>query len=96
MRPPVKILGSECANVPRFLDSVLGHPVAGSSWEGFVIEHAPTVGKGLYLAAEDLKASRKIVVALVAQPYPMKEGIKVMGSLEATRLLAFHAQSSWM
>ncbi|OYT91682.1 MAG: ATPase [Burkholderiales bacterium PBB3] len=117
------------------LDSVLGHPVAGSSWEGFVIEQlicaapaaqvsfyrtshgaevdlvlefrdgqtwvieikrssAPTVTKGFYLAAADLKASRKIEVAPVAQPYPMKEGIEVMGPLEATRLLAAYAQSS--
>jgi hypothetical protein len=111
------------------LDAVLGHPVAGSSWEGFVIEQivnaapnaqasffrtsngaevdlvlefrkgqtwvievkrssAPTVSRGLHLAAADLQASRKLLVAPVEQPYPMKEGIEVMSPLAAAGLVA--------
>lgn len=111
------------------LDHVLGHPVAGSSWEGFVIEQllaaapqaqasfyrtshgaeadlvlqlrngqtwvvevkrssAPTVSKGFYLAAADVGATRKLLVAPVAEAYPMREGIEVMNPLTAARLLA--------
>jgi predicted AAA+ superfamily ATPase len=111
------------------LDAVLGHPVAGSSWEGFVIEQllaaapqaqasfyrtshgaevdlvlqfragetwvieikrssAPTVSKGFYIAAEDVNATRKLVVAAVDQPFPMKDGIEVMNPLMAANLLA--------
>ncbi|MEI8030894.1 MAG: ATP-binding protein, partial [Comamonadaceae bacterium] len=106
------------------LDSVLSHPVAGASWEGFVIEQlinaaphaqtsfyrtshgaevdlvlefrsgqtwvieikrstAPTVSKGFYLAATDVGASRKLLVAPVDQPFPMKDGIEVMNPLMA-------------
>lgn len=111
------------------LDDVLGHPVAGSSWEGFVIEQllaaapqaeasfyrtshgaeadlvlqlrngqtwvvevkrssAPTVSKGFYLAATDVGATRKLLVAPVAEAYPMREGIEVMNPLAAASLLA--------
>ena len=111
------------------LDAVLGHPVAGASWEGFVIEQlvnaapqtqasfyrtsngaevdlvlefrngqtwvieikrssAPTVSKGFYAAATDLGAARKLLVAPVAQPYPMKDGIEVMNPLAAANLIA--------
>lgn len=111
------------------LDDVLGHPVAGSSWEGFVIEQllaaapqaeasfyrtshgaeadlvlqlrngqtwvvevkrssAPTVSKGFYLAAADVGATRKLLVAPVAEAYPMREGIEVMNPLAAASLLA--------
>ena len=110
------------------LDAVLGHPVAGSSWEGFVIEQlinaapqaqasfyrtsngaevdlvltfrnqqtwtievkrssAPTVSKGFYQAAIDLAAVRKLLVAPVAQTYPMKEGIEVVDVMTAIRLV---------
>lgn len=113
------------------LDAVLGHPVAGSSWEGFVIEQlvnaapnaqasffrtsngaevdlvlefrsgqtwvievkrssAPTISRGFHLAAADLQASRKLLVAPVEQPYPMKEGIEVMNPLLAAGLAAEH------
>ena len=116
------------------LDAVLSHPVAGSSWEGFVLEQlvnaaphaqasfyrtsngaevdlvlkfrsgdtwaieikrstAPTVSKGFYLAAADLRATRKLLVAPVAQPYPMKEGIEVMNPLMAARLVGEHWSS---
>jgi len=111
------------------LESVLAHPVAGASWEGFVIEQliaaatqadasfyrtshgaeadlvlgfrdgdtwvveikrasAPTVSKGFHLAAADVGATRKLVVAPVAESYPMRDGIEVMNPLAAARLLA--------
>lgn len=111
------------------LDAVLSHPVAGSSWEGFVLEQlvnaaphaqasfyrtsngaevdlvlefrngptwvveikrstAPTISKGFYLAAADLRATRKLLVAPVGQPYPMKEGVEVMSPLMAAGLVA--------
>ena len=108
------------------LDALLGHPVAGSSWEGFVMEQlmnaapqaqasfyrtsngaevdlvltfrnqqtwtieikrssAPTVSKGFYQAATDLGAVRKLLVAPVEQPYPLKEGIEVVDVMTAIR-----------
>lgn len=111
------------------LDDVLGHPVAGTSWEGFVIEQllaavpqaqasfyrtshgaeadlvlqlrngqtwvvevkrssAPTVSKGFYLAAADVGATRKLLVAPVADSYTMREGIEVMNPMVAAQLLA--------
>lgn len=111
------------------LDAVLSHPVAGASWEGFVIEQliaaaphaqasfyrtshgaevdlvlefrggetwvveikrssAPTVSKGFYIAADDVHATRKLLVAPVDQPYPMRDGIEVMNPLMAANLLA--------
>lgn len=114
------------------LDSVLSHPVAGASWEGFVIEQlinaaphaqtsfyrtshgaevdlvlefrsgqtwvieikrssAPTVSKGFYLAATDVGASRKVLVAPVDQPFPMKDGVEVMNPLMAANMVAGQA-----
>lgn len=114
------------------LDAVLGHPVAGASWEGFVIEQlitaapqaqasfyrtshgaevdlvlefasgqtwvieikrssAPTVSKGFYLAAADVRATRKLLVAPVAQPFPMKDAVEVMNPLAAANLLSMQA-----
>lgn len=111
------------------LDDVLSHPVAGSSWEGFVVEQllaaapqaeasfyrtshgaeadlvlqlrngqtwvieikrssAPTVSKGFYLAAADVGATRKLLVAPVPESYPMRDGIEVMNPLAAAHLLA--------
>lgn len=110
-------------------DAVLSHPVAGTSWEGFVIEQliaaapqaqasfyrtshgaeadlvlnfrsgqtwvieikrssAPTVSKGYYLAANDVGATRKLLVAPVDSGYPMKEGVEVMNPLIAANLVA--------
>jgi len=61
---------------------------SGQTW---VIEikrsTAPTVSKGFYLAATDLRATRKLLVAPVEQPYPMQEGIEVMNLLVALRLV---------
>ena len=114
------------------LDAVLGHPVAGSSWEGFVIEQlmaaaqqaqasfyrtshgaevdlvlefgdgetwvieikrssAPTVSKGFYLAAADVHATRKLLVAAVDSAYPMRDGVEVMNPLAAAHLIASQA-----
>lgn len=111
------------------LESVLAHPVAGASWEGFVIEQllaaagaaeasfyrtahgaeadlvlafrngetwvveikrssAPTVSKGFHLAAADVKATRKLLIAPVAAPYPLRDGIEVMNPLAAAEYLA--------
>lgn len=111
------------------LDAVLSHPVAGSSWEGFVVEQlinaaphgqasfyrtsngaevdlvlefrngqtwvieikrssAPSISRGFYTAATDLNATRKLVVAPVEQPYPMKDAIEVMNPLQAARLIS--------
>ena len=108
------------------LDAVLGHPIAGSSWEGFVMEQlinaapqaqacfyrtsngaevdlaltfrnqqtwvvevkrssAPTVSRGFYQAATDLGAVRKLLVAPVAQPYPLKDGIEVVDVMTVIR-----------
>jgi predicted AAA+ superfamily ATPase len=108
------------------LDAVLGHPIAGSSWEGFVMEQlinaapqaqacfyrtsngaevdlvltfrnqqtwvieikrssAPTVSRGFYQAATDLEAVRKLLVAPVAQPFPLKDGIEVVDVMTAIR-----------
>lgn len=108
------------------LEAVLGHPVAGASWEGFVVEQllaaapqaqvsfyrtahgaeadlvmglrhgetwvieikrssAPVVSKGFHLAAADVRATRKLVVAPVGAPYPMRDGMEVMNPLEAVR-----------
>ncbi|MFZ1640306.1 MAG: DUF4143 domain-containing protein [Candidatus Contendobacter sp.] len=111
------------------LESVLGHPVAGASWEDFVIEQllaaapdaeasfyrtahgaeadlvlgfrngetwvveikrasAPTVSKGFHVAAADVGAIRKLLVAPVAAPYPMRDGIEVMNPLTAAARVA--------
>lgn len=110
------------------LQAVLAHPVAGSSWEGMVIEQllaatsaeasfyrtshgaeadlvlsfrngetwvveikrssAPAVSRGFHLAATDVGATKKIVVAPVAAPYPMRDGIYVLNPLAAAQLLA--------
>ena len=111
------------------LEDVLGHPVAGASWEGFVIEQllaaaphaeasfyrtshgaeadlvlgfrngenwvveikrssAPVVSKGFHLAAADVGAVRKIVLAPVTAAYPMRDGIEVMDLLTAVSAVA--------
>jgi len=110
-------------------EAVLAHPVAGASWEGFVLEQllaaapeaeasfyrtshgaeadlvlgfrsgetwvveikrssAPTVSKGFHLAAADVKATRKLLVAPVSTNYTMREDIEVLNPLAAARLLA--------
>lgn len=111
------------------LESILSHPVAGPSWEGFVIEQltsaapqaeasfyrtshgaeadlvmsfrngetwvieikrssAPAVSKGFHLAAADIGATRKLLVAQVGATYPVRDGIEVMNPLAAAAQLA--------
>lgn len=111
------------------LESILSHPVAGPSWEGFVIEQliaaapqaeasfyrtshgaeadlvmsfrtgetwvieikrssAPVVSKGFHLAAADVGATRKLLVAPVDATYPVRDGIEVMNPLTAAAQLA--------
>lgn len=110
------------------LEALLAHPVAGASWEGFVVEQllaaapeaeasfyrtshaaeadlvlrfrsgetwvieikrssAPSVSRGFHLAAADVGAVRKLLVAPVAASYPLREGIEVMNPLAAAKLL---------
>lgn len=52
---------------------------------------APAVSKGFHLASADLGAARRLVVAPVAQPYPMKEGVEVVGPLMAAQWMAEQA-----
>ena len=111
------------------LEAFLGHPIAGASWEGFVIEQllaaaphvdasfyrtshgaeadlvlsfrggetwvveikrssAPTISKGFHLAATDVGATRKILIASVEETYPLRDGVEVMNPMAAVRLLA--------
>jgi hypothetical protein len=46
---------------------------------------APTVSRGFYQAATDLGAVRKLLVAPVAQPFPLKDGIEVVDAMTAIR-----------
>ena len=99
-------------------DDVVGHPVAGGSWEGWVIENllaaaplgtsayfyrtsagaevdlvlelpkrrrwaieikrssAPTVSKGLHIAADDLEATARFVVHSGKDSYPLAQGVQ--------------------
>lgn len=111
------------------LTDLLAHPVAGGSWEGFVIEQllaaaphaeagfyrtshgaeadlvltfrdgatwvveikrasAPTVSKGFHLAAADVNATRKLLIAPVERAYPLREGIEVMNVMGAVGAVA--------
>lgn len=102
------------------LESVLGHPVVGGSWEGFCIETliaaaprgtepfffrtaagaeldlvlrlpgdavwaievkrttAPKVSRGFHVAADDIKADRKILVNAGDREVPAGEGLRAM------------------
>jgi uncharacterized protein len=102
-------------------DALLSHPVAGASWEGFVIEQvaalcpagvtcyfyrtvagaevdlllawpdgslwaleikrstAPKVGRGFYLACEDLAPTRRCVVHPGADTWPMGNDTEAIG-----------------
>jgi hypothetical protein len=111
------------------LDAILAHPVAGASWEGFVIEQlsaaaphaqasfyrtshgaeadlvlqfangtvwvveikrssAPTLSRGFHAAAQDVGATRKLLIAPVASSYPLRDGVTVANPMEATQWLA--------
>lgn len=62
---------------------------SGQTW---VIEikrsSAPTLSKGFYLAAADVGAARKLLVAPVDQPFPMKNGVEVMNPVMAANLVS--------
>lgn len=114
----------------KSLDAVLAHPVAGASWEGFVIEQllaaapdaeasffrtahgaeadlvlsfrsgetwiaeikrasAPMVSKGFHLAAGDVGATRKLLIAPVPNTYTLRDGVEVMNPLAAVRQIEF-------
>jgi predicted AAA+ superfamily ATPase len=61
----------------------------GTTW---VVEikrsSAPTVSKGFHLAATDVGATHKLLVAPVASAYPLREGIEVVNPAEAVRRLS--------
>ena len=61
----------------------------GNTW---VVEvkrsSAPTVSKGFHLAATDVAATRKLLIAPVANAYTMRDGIDVMNPLAAAQMLA--------
>ncbi len=103
------------------MDAVLGHPIAGPSWEGFAVEtllaaapertqasfyrtatgveidlllelpggelwavevkrsSAPSVGKGLRVAIEDVKPTRAFLVYAGTERYPKGDGIEAIG-----------------
>lgn len=69
-------------------DLVLDFP-HGETW---VVEikrsSAPTVSRGFHQAAQDVGAHRKLLIAPVDTPYPIREGIEVMSPRAAARLLA--------
>ena len=73
--------GAEC-------DLVLTAP-GGQTWACEVKRSsAPSVSRGFHEAANDVGASRRLLIAPVANPYPAKGGIEVMPPLEAVRQLA--------
>ncbi|MBI4987099.1 MAG: ATP-binding protein [Rhodocyclales bacterium] len=104
------------------IDDLAAHPIAGQSWEGFVIEqiigaapplaefsfyrtaagaeldlvmslgerrigyeiklsNAPRPTRGFWQACDDLGVERAYVVAPVAEPYPLAEGVEVVSPL---------------
>ncbi len=107
------------------IEAILSHPVAGLSWEGFVIEAmiaaaqdkaracyyrtasgaeldlvlefttgkcwaieikkstAPTFGKGFTVAANDIKAERRILVHKGLETFPMRGGVEAMSLLDS-------------
>jgi predicted AAA+ superfamily ATPase len=115
-------------NIAKYED-LLGHPVVGASWEGFVTENliqaapegtqanfyrsaagaeidlllavpgqgvwafevkrslAPKVERGFHIACEDLLPSRKFVVYLGQEAYPMSHDIEVVSVQQAAALL---------
>lgn len=112
------------------LDDVLGHPVAGASWEGFAVEaliaaaasgtktyfyrsasgheidlvlefsstrrwaleikksRSPAIERGFHVAADDIKAKRRIVVYTGAETYKGASGVEVMPLIDAVNAVA--------
>ena len=48
----------------------------------------PTVTKSMYVAAADLKTRRKVIVAPVAENYPLRDGFEVLGHAALGELFA--------
>lgn len=68
--------GAEC-------DLVLTAP-SGQTWVCEIKRSsAPTVSRGFYEAARDVGASKKLLIAPVANCYPAKDGIEVMPPVDA-------------
>lgn len=72
--------GAEC-------DLVLTAP-SGQTWVCEIKRSsAPTVSRGFYDAARDVGASKKLLIAPVANGYPVKDGIEVMPPADAVGLV---------
>lgn len=111
-------------------ETLLGHPILGASWEGFVIENAimtapdgtkasfyrtsagaecdlvlelpdgevwaveikrnsaPKVSKGFWIATDDVKAKRKLVVYPGDESYSAGNGVEVVGLQSFLEMLA--------
>ena len=52
---------------------------------------APAVSRGFYQADADVQATRKCLVAPVANAYPAREAVEVLPLWEAVRLVAGRA-----
>ncbi len=63
-------------------EALLGHPVLGASWEGFVIENlialAPDPGRGMHSAIADLEPERSFIVYPGEDRYRVAEGIEAI------------------
>jgi uncharacterized protein len=111
-------------------DDVIGHPVAGGSWEGWVIENllavapqgtqaffyrssagaeldlllelpkrqrwaieikrssAPAVSRGFHVAAEDVKATQRLVVHSGSESFPLGREVRATSVLDLQHALA--------
>lgn len=111
-------------------DDVIAHPVAGGSWEGWVIESllavapfgthfcfyrtsagaeldlllelpkrqrwaieikrssAPAVSKGFHIAAEDVKATQRLVVYPGSESFPLSQGVRATSLIDLQRTLS--------
>ena len=110
------------------MNNLMGHPVYGSSFEGYVIENilvnlprwkpyfyrtaggaeldliltrgseiiaveikasiAPKPSRGFWSSCEDVKATRKYVIGIVGESYPIKNGAIVCGINELIEILS--------
>jgi predicted AAA+ superfamily ATPase len=73
--------GAEC-------DLVLTLP-SGETWVCEIKRSsAPAVSRGFYEAANDVKATRRLVVAPVPNRYPGRDGVEVMPLIDAVELIS--------
>lgn len=72
-------------------DDVIGHPAAGGSWEGWVIEikrsSAPVPSRGFHIAAEELKVTERHVVHAGGESFPLGNGVKASTLADLQRAL---------